>query len=112
MNKVPTYRPPWLEQASRDRHKVYDRYQRDPEMAEFYNSPAWRRLALWKLTRDPYCQCEDCKKNDRPRPANTCHHIKDAKSHPELRMDQDNLLSMNRSCHSRHHARRQGEGKA
>ena len=63
----------------------------------FYVSVAWRRLRLYKLSQTPFCEWCNCLKV-----ATEVHHDKEVKEFPELRLDFDNLVSVCKSCHSKH----------
>jgi len=54
------------------------------------------------LVRDHYL-CQSCKRNGRLTVANTVHHIKELKNHPELALDMDNLETICPTCHNREH---------
>ena len=64
----------------------------------------WHKLSNMKLRANPMCQCEECRGHGKI--ADTVHHIKSVEEYPELRLDWDNLLSMNHVCHDRLHAKR------
>jgi 5-methylcytosine-specific restriction enzyme A len=73
-----------------------------PERAahhRFKNSPAWRKLRLTIIARDG--GCADCGREDNL----SVHHIKKFRTHPELALDPDNLITVCRSCHGRREAR-------
>lgn len=56
-----------------------------------------------KLMADPLC--EDCMKAGHTEAANEAHHILKVATHPELRLDMDNLRSLCKSCHSKRTSR-------
>lgn len=65
----------------------------------FYVSIAWRRLRAYKLSQTPFCEwCPP----ELLTIATEVHHNKEVKTHPELRLDFENLISVCKSCHSKH----------
>jgi 5-methylcytosine-specific restriction enzyme A len=65
---------------------------------------AWRRLRLLKLTKNPVCECDDCRSNGRLTPAAVVDHIRPIAERPDLRLDINNLRSMAKRCHDKHTA--------
>jgi 5-methylcytosine-specific restriction protein A len=92
--------------VNREKNKRYNKQKRDKEMQKFYNSSSWKKLRKIKLNKDPLC--ERCLKMDRIRVADVVHHIKEAKEHPELRLREDNLMSLCHNCHNKLHKAQQG----
>ena len=58
---------------------------------------AWRKLSVRFRKHNPLCA--KCKVSGRIEPAKDVHHIKPISTHPELRLDWDNLMSLCRQCH-------------
>ena len=56
---------------------------------------AWQRLRKWFLNRYPLCQETDCQAA-----AAEVHHVIPISERPDLRLDQANLMSLCKSCHS------------
>jgi len=87
--------------------------------APFYLTGAWKRVRLQRLRRDGYV-CQDCLKKwledprwGAPRRAVLVHHIQPIESHPELALDENNLVSLCDGCHNqRHPERHQGKDRA
>lgn len=67
----------------------------------FYNSQAWKKLRLHKLSIDPVC--EHCNAAF----ADQVHHVKEVSECPELSLVLENLESVCGSCHSKHHAKQE-----
>lgn len=80
----------------------------DKEAKAFYNSSAWKHKRMQILDRDHY-ECQDCRKRikdaavsgtqliGRDRKiwrAEEVHHIQGLKEHPELGLDDDNLVNL------------------
>ena len=80
----------------------------DREAKAFYNSAAWKRKRLDILERDRH-ECQDCRarireaanagreltgRDKRIWPAEEVHHIQELKEHPELALENDNLVSL------------------
>ena len=68
----------------------------------FYKTSVWQKCREMVLTRDLYL-CQECLPTVGPVPADTVHHIKHLKYHPELSLDMDNLTSVCASCHNKLH---------
>lgn len=91
----------------------------DKEAKHFYNSSEWKRKRIEILKRDRF-ECQDCRKRledaraageqltGRDRMiwrAEEVHHIQELKEHPELGLDNDNLISLCTQCHNLRHGR-------
>ena len=91
----------------------------DKEAKKFYNSTLWKHKRMQILERDHY-ECQDCRKRlrnavaagnilrgeDRKiRRAEEVHHIVELKEHPELGLEDDNLISLCVKCHNLRHGR-------
>ena len=91
----------------------------DKEVKAFYNSSAWKHKRVEILMRDHY-ECQDCRKRLRDAadsgtllagrerkiwPAEEVHHIKELKEHPDLALNDDNLVSLCTQCHNIRHGR-------
>lgn len=91
----------------------------DKEAKAFYNSSAWKHKRMQILDRDHY-ECQDCRRRikdaavsgtqliGRDRKiwrAEEVHHIQELKEHPELGLDDDNLIMLmkNYMYYSYHH---------
>jgi len=66
----------------------------------------WKKLRIKYLRANPLSECKRCdvfKCQDRGKTiaANTVHHIKPIKTHPELRLSWSNLMAVSRECHER-----------
>lgn len=72
------------------------------ETEAFYNSPEWRHKQKVILRRDHY-QCQLCKRYGKIREASIVHHKLELALYPELAMDNDNLVSVCKSCHNKLH---------
>ena len=97
--RVPGHRPP---RAGPNRHREYDRTDRNEESKRFYHSSAWLRLRRVKLARNGLCEL--CIREKRVAVASHVHHVQDLVLHPELGLNLDNLQSLCHACHSRLHA--------
>ena len=114
------YNTPWKRHLNANgcllcvREKMTDR-----EAKAFYNAAAWKHKRMQILERDHY-ECQDCRKRlkdavaaghilqgeDRKiRRAEEVHHIIELKEHPELGLEDDNLISLCVKCHNLRHGR-------
>lgn len=81
--------------------------QKRKERQEIYQSPLWKKLRLAKLRDCPIC--EVCEMEGIIKLAEDCHHLKsflnsnDEVERDNLAFDFDNLLSVDKICHSRLH---------
>ncbi len=91
---IPTHRP----FAAQPRSPKVE----NPEARRFYNSRAWKRLRIIKLTNNPYCA--ECLTRGLHVPATHVHHEIEVLDRADLSLDLGNLISLCHSCHSRHHA--------
>ena len=91
----------------------------DKEAKKFYNSTMWKHKRMQILERDHY-ECQDCRKRLRDavaagdilrgeekkiRRAEEVHHIVELKEHPELGLEEYNLISLCVPCHNLRHGR-------
>lgn len=68
----------------------------------FYDSARWKAKREAILRRDHYL-CQECRKYGKMRAAKEVHHIKHLEDHPELALDNDNLVSLCHRCHNKMH---------
>ena len=91
----------------------------EKERNVFYASRRWQRKRMKILRRDHF-ECQVCRKrieqaaadgtqlsphDCRIRKAEHVHHIKDLEHYPNLKLDDDNLISVCHECHDRLHGR-------
>lgn len=91
----------------------------DTEAKKFYDSKAWQTKRIEILKRDRF-ECQDCmariqkavaegkwlpEKEKKIARAEHVHHIQELKEHPELALDNDNLISLCVRCHNIRHGR-------
>lgn len=71
-----------------------------------YKLQVWRRKRAAILKRDNY-ECQHCKKKRLRKivRATHVHHIQELKHHPDLALDDDNLISLCFDCHEEMHDR-------
>ena len=65
----------------------------------------WQKVRRFKLSQNPLCECSRCKKMGRILVADTVHHIKPVETHPHLRLNIGNFMSMTSHCHEVEHGR-------
>lgn len=71
---------------------------------KFYKSQKWKRKREIILRRDEY-QCQECRRYGKVTPATTVHHIFPLEIYPELKLVNDNLISLCNKCHESMHNR-------
>lgn len=81
-------------------NKQYKRYNNDKR----YKKYSWVKLRKRIIARDNN-ECQWCKSKGKVSKAEVVHHIKEANEYPHLFYDPDNLVSLCRNCHERHHGR-------
>lgn len=89
-----------------ERHRHYDRYQRDQKTARFYKSKEWELVRQQVLIRDKGL-CQDCLDEQRITTADVVDHIKPLRLFWHLRLTLSNLRPL---CHM-HHNRKTVEDK-
>ncbi len=86
----------FCDEHAKQEARLYERYGRDPVAKKRYGR-------TWKRIRDRYIKahplCERCVKDEKITPAEEVHHINPL-SHGGTH-DEDNLISLCKSCHSR-----------
>jgi 5-methylcytosine-specific restriction protein A len=97
-------RQPKIPVVGANRHREYDRTQRDPESKRFYSSAPWLKIRRMKLNADPLC--ERCREEGRLVAATIVHHCIEIRDNWDLALDIDNLVSLCHSHHSQIHAQR------
>lgn len=82
-------------------NKAIDRYFMGTEdTSGFHKSTAWERKRKVILKRDTYL-CQECKRYGKTTPANTVHHIYPVEVRPDLKLNNNNLVSL---CEHHHEA--------
>ena len=82
-----------------ERHRLYDKYQRDRRSTDFYHSPEWERTRQRVLNMDKvdvYLYMTQGKVV----PADTVHHIVPLRDDWSKRLDISNLMSLHHDTHS------------
>ena len=69
-----------------------------------YTSGAWIRKRKVILKRDNYL-CVNCQRFGRTTEAKEVHHIYPIETNPELKLTNENLISLCKSCHNKMHNR-------
>lgn len=75
--------------------------------SKIYGKEKWRRLRLWKLQQQPYCEC--CMLDGKYVLATDVHHADSFLNYngslrEEKAYDHNNLISLCTSCHCTYHA--------
>lgn len=79
------------------RHENATRRTTDPERLRFFGSTAWKSLRKLTRERDGYC-CRACGSH---RARLHGHHIKPWDTHPHLRLDENNIVTLGTCCHAK-----------
>jgi hypothetical protein len=75
-----------------------------PERQRLYASGEWKELIRSIYRRDNY-RCTQCGSPKRERRGLHAHHVKPWATHPELRADPSNIVTLCRTCHERLHSK-------
>ncbi|KJZ83230.1 MULTISPECIES: HNH endonuclease [Clostridium] len=75
---------------------------------DFYKSKRWKAKRINILKRDNYL-CQECKRYGKTTGATTVHHVKPLEHNLELRLDNNNLVSLCSKCHDKMHDRTNNE---
>lgn len=86
-------------------NQFYDKYKRNKESKQFYESNAWKKCRRLALIRDNYL-CQDCLERKQITKADMVHHVIELKDDKTKALDLNNLRSLCNSCHEKHHNRR------
>lgn len=70
----------------------------------FYKTCRWNKKREVILKRDNYL-CRECSRYNKTTAADTVHHIYPMQEYPELKMVNDNLVSLCNKCHEGMHDR-------
>lgn len=68
----------------------------------FYKSKQWKKKREAILRRDEYL-CQECKRYGKTTPAKIVHHIIPLEQRPDLKLHNDNLVSLCFQCHEQMH---------
>lgn len=92
-------------------------YQELEDRKKFYLTLSWVKMREQIKRRDNY-ECQWCKekgkmtidtgqlnRNGRKRNTLIVHHIEELKDRPDLKLDENNLITVCFECHERHHNR-------
>lgn len=75
---------------------------------EFYKTTKWKHKRENILKRDSYL-CQECKRYGKTTGATTVHHIKPLEFNYDLRLNNNNLISLCSKCHDKMHDRTNNE---
>lgn len=78
------------------------KYIKSGDFTAFYKTKEWLAKREEILERDNY-ECQRCKEEGLYEKAECVHHIKHLKEHPELALEDDNLISLSSRCHNKEH---------
>lgn len=98
-------RDTWCESHKKNQLEItrnYNQYKRDDTINGFYRGTDWQRIRKSALVRDNYL-CQRCLKQKKIQKAQVVHHVVEIKEDWNQRLNLDNLESLCRTCHNRHH---------
>ncbi len=106
-NQNPPYCDNHLPQIKKYRSQL--RASKKDKYDYFYNTPAWKNMRDYILSKNNYL-CEECRKDNRYTSADTVHHIIHLRSEGgwELRLKESNLMAICRTCHNKVHREKGG----
>jgi 5-methylcytosine-specific restriction protein A len=84
----------------KERHRLYDKYQRDQKARAFYHSVEWGRTRKQVLMRD-HGLCQHCLLEKMITTADMVHHRFPIKTHWHFRLVLSNLVSLCNACHAK-----------
>lgn len=83
--------------------EVIEKYFRsNKDYINFHNTRDWKRKRVVILKRDGY-QCRECKRYGKVTEANTVHHVLPIEERYDLRLNNNNLISLCEGCHESLH---------
>lgn len=91
----------FCEEHAKQENRRYEKYDRSPEVKKRYGR-VWKRIRDRYVSRHPLCEL--CQSKGILVPAEEVHHkvpLSEGGTH-----DEDNLISLCKSCHARIHAER------
>ena len=91
------------EQADRYNERVRNN-EYNKQYTKFYQSSVWKQTRMTKLLAQPLC--EECLKHNNVTQGQIVHHIIEIRDDWDKRVDQNNLETICRECHNKHHKRK------
>ncbi|MDT2240900.1 HNH endonuclease signature motif containing protein [Paenibacillus larvae] len=91
-----------MPKGNQEQARTYDKYKRNKEARDFYNSSAWKKCRTAVLIRDHHL-CQKCLKQKKITQADMVHHIVHLTDDWSKGLDMDNLESLCLSCHNEEH---------
>lgn len=106
-NQNPPYCEEHLPQIKKYRSQL--RASKKDKYDEFYNSPQWKYMRDYILSKNNFL-CQECKKENIYTTACTVHHIVHLRAEGgwELRLKESNLMAICRPCHNKVHREKGG----
>jgi len=95
-----SYRAETKCECDKDRHKIYDNYQRDKKSADFYHSIQWR--AMTQHIRQKAAGIDELLFREKKilRLGKITHHIFTVKERPDLVLNEKNLVYVSIKTHN------------
>ena len=84
---------------AKERYKEYNEYRRSDEAMRFYNSRAWKKIALMIKERDHGLDQYELLVNKKIVKGELVHHIIPVEEEPARRLDLRNLIYVSRKSH-------------
>ena len=106
-NQNPPYCEEHLPHIKKYRNQL--RASKKDKFDEFYQTPAWKNMRDYILSKNNYL-CGECRKENRYTDADTVHHIVHLRAEGgwELRLKESNLMPVCRACHNKIHRNERG----
>lgn len=91
------------QEERKEYHKYYDKYIRDQESADFYNSPGWEKTREYILNKYKGLDLYAFFIEKKIVYADTVHHIEELRENWNRRLDITNLIPLSSGNHTRIH---------
>ena len=90
--------------CQKQRHKLYDLQERDPQKKDFYHSLAWSKVSKMAKIRANGLDEYALEYERRIIPGTLTHHIFELDSRADLKLSMDNLIFVSTKSHALIHA--------
>lgn len=91
-------------QCDKENNRHYTKFIRKKDRQKIYDSSKWKKVRELALIRDLFL-CQECLRNGIETKGDTVHHKIELSEDITLAFELDNLETICRSCHNKHHGR-------